>query len=155
MTRNNGNSNTRTNINLCTAPRAANAPATPPLVPHPPLSAETVAKMLGVHRSDVMELVHGGAPGEAHRQRGIHHAREPDAFIAESDTACAFSRFDTGNVVVWLDEHGDHGVGRFVAENPNGSVRVVRDGFWGEYETAFPATQVQPFTCRVAPNRAQ
>ena len=75
------------------------------------------------------------------------------AFIAKTDPAAAFSRFARGDQVVWMDERGEHGLGRFVAENADGTVRVLRDGFWGAYEATFPATQVQPFTCRVPPNR--
>lgn len=154
MTRNMKDSNTGTATDLTTVSDPGSAPAASAVDSRPPLSVEEVATMLGVHRADVMELVQrGNLPAKRVGSGTFVTPANLAAFVAKSDPASAFTRFDQGDLVVWMDECGDHGIGRFVAENSDGSVRVLRDGFWGSYESAFPATQVQPFTCRVPPNR--
>lgn len=122
---------------------------------HPPMSVEQVATTLGVHRSEIMELVcTGKLPAKRIGAGTFVTAASLAVFLADADPASSFPRFERGDLVVWMDESGDHGIGRFVAENGDGTVRVLRNGFWGEYETTFPAMQVQPFTCRVPPSRA-
>ena len=134
---------------------SASGPAPQPDT-HSPMSVEDVAAMLGVHRSEVMDLVRKGKlPARRVGSGTFITPANLAAFIAKADPATAFCRYEHGDPVVWMDEAGDHGIGRFVAEEPDGSVRVVRDGFWGAYETTFPATQVQPFTCRVPSERVQ
>ena len=153
MTRNFNDSNPKTAPDP-NVPKAGNAPAASALDSRPPLSVEEVAGMLGVHRADVMALVSKGAlPAKRVGSGTFITTANLAAFVARSDPASVFSRFTRGDLVVWMDEQGEHGIGRFVAEKPDGSVRVLRDGFWGSYETVFPATQVQPFTCRVPQNR--
>lgn len=77
------------------------------------------------------------------------------SLVAKADPAAAFPRFERGDLLLWMNEKGEFGLGRFLAENPDGSVRVLRNGFLGHYETTFPAMQVQAFTCRVPRERLQ
>ncbi len=154
MTRNMNDSNTRTATDLTTVSDAGSAPAASAVDSRPPLSVEQVAAMLGVHRSDVMELVSTGKlAAKRIGSATFITAANLAAFIAKADPVSAFQRFKSGDAVVWMDDQGQHGVGRFVAENTDGAIRMLRDGFWGTYEATFPATQVQALTCRVPPNR--
>jgi hypothetical protein len=112
-------------------------------------SAEKVAEMLGIHHADVIALVRSGDLAAKRVGPTVFiTADQLGRFMARHDHRASFPRYSRGDVVLFLDKDGTVGRGRFIGETAGGRVALLRAGFWGDYQDAFPPEQVQPFTCR-------